>query len=114
MEEKTREGRISRVGKEVVGCVQSVVGKKKFLFQLVDGQKIYMSYCLLVYVCLKEEVGQDVDEPISDIPQKEQCEILIIDGDPVGEEGSIFERGVYFFKLIRGQQICHNNRCWKR
>ena len=31
MKEKTREGRITRMRKEVVGCVQAVVGKKKFL-----------------------------------------------------------------------------------
>ena len=31
MEKNTREGGIGRMRKEVVGCVQSVVGKKKIL-----------------------------------------------------------------------------------
>ena len=32
MEDNTREGRIRRLEKEVMGCVQAVVGKNKFLF----------------------------------------------------------------------------------
>ena len=35
----TREGRSIRMSKEVVECVQSVVGKKKFLVLFEDGQK---------------------------------------------------------------------------
>ena len=33
IEEKTREGRIKMTSKEVLRCVQAVVGKKKFLVQ---------------------------------------------------------------------------------
>ena len=33
MEENTREGRIRRMRKELVGCVQDVVGKKKLVVQ---------------------------------------------------------------------------------
>ena len=33
MEENTREGRIRRMRKELMGCVQAVVGKKKLLAQ---------------------------------------------------------------------------------
>ena len=33
MEEKTREGRTRSTMKEVVGCVQSLLGKNKFLVQ---------------------------------------------------------------------------------
>ena len=53
MEEITREGRRSMTRKDVVGCVQAVVGKKKFLvqFEYVNNREII--YCLLVYVCLK-------------------------------------------------------------
>ena len=39
LENITKEGRIRRMRKEVVGCVQSVVEKKKFLVQFEDGQK---------------------------------------------------------------------------
>ena len=39
MEESTREGSSGRMSKEVVECVHSVVGKKKSLFQIEDGQK---------------------------------------------------------------------------
>ena len=37
LENTTRKGRIRRTKKEVVGCVQSVVGKKKFLLKVEDG-----------------------------------------------------------------------------
>ena len=37
LEKITREGRSSRIRKEVVGCVQSVVGKKNFLVKFKDG-----------------------------------------------------------------------------
>ena len=39
MEDNTREERSRRVSKEVVGCVQRVVGKKRFLVQFEDGNK---------------------------------------------------------------------------
>ena len=39
LEKITREGRIRRTRKEVVGCVHSVVGKKKFLVLFEDSQK---------------------------------------------------------------------------
>ena len=39
LEKITREGRSRRIRKDVVGCVQSLVGKKKFLVIFVDGQK---------------------------------------------------------------------------
>ena len=39
LEKITREGRSTRIRKDVVVCVHSVVGKKKFLFLLEDGQK---------------------------------------------------------------------------
>ena len=57
MEEKNREGSIRRTRKEVVGCVQDVVGKKKFLFKFVDGNMRDISSTFLAYVCYKEEVG---------------------------------------------------------
>ena len=39
LEKTTREGRSSKMRKEVVGCVQSVVGKNDFLVIFEDGQK---------------------------------------------------------------------------
>ena len=39
LENITREGRIRKMRKEVVVCVHSVVGKKKFLVQFKYGQK---------------------------------------------------------------------------
>ena len=59
----TREGRSRRIRKEVVGCVQSAVGKKKFLVLFEDGQKKEISSSSLVYLSSKEEV--DMEEPIS-------------------------------------------------
>ena len=39
LEQITRKGRTSRMRKEVVGCVQIVVGEYKFLVIFEDGQK---------------------------------------------------------------------------
>ena len=72
MEENTRDGRIRMMRKYVVRCVQAVTGEKIFLVQFQDVQDSKMSYCLILYVCSKEEVGQEVDETISDLPPKVQ------------------------------------------
>ena len=66
--------------KEVVGCVQIVVGEKKFIFQFEDGQKKNISSSSLVFLSLKKEV--DMDEAISHSPKKEQGELLTIVGYP--------------------------------
>ena len=44
IEENTREGRIRRKTKEVVGCVQAMVGIKTFPFKIEDRKKREMSY----------------------------------------------------------------------
>ena len=56
LEKITREGRSRRMRKEVVVCVQSVVGKNKFLVLFDYGQKKEIGYFLLVYLSEKEEV----------------------------------------------------------
>ena len=43
----------------MVGCVQSVVGKNKFLVRFKDGQKKEIGSCLLVYLSEKEEVEME-------------------------------------------------------
>ena len=48
-----------------------------------------------MYVYSKDELCIEIDEPISDLTQKEQGELLTVDGDTVVEEGSMFERGMY-------------------
>ena len=53
LEKITREGRSRRMRKEVVGCVHSVVCKKKFLLQFEDGKKKEIGSCLLVYLSEK-------------------------------------------------------------
>ena len=58
------------MSKEVVGRVQDVVGKKKFLVQFEDGQKREMSSISLSCLCSKEEVCLEMEETISDLPQK--------------------------------------------
>ena len=66
--------------KEVVVCVQGVVGKNNFLFQFKNGKKKYISSSSLVFLSLKEEV--EMDEAISHSPEKEQGELLTIFGYP--------------------------------
>ena len=119
IEENTREGRIRRMRKEVVGCIRAVAGKKIFLVQFGDGQKKEMVSSLLVSLSLKEKV--DMDEALSNSPKKEQGKLLIIDGNPEVGEPCMFGRGVYLsvfyclcFMLIRCQWICRGNICRER
>ena len=53
-----------------------------------------MSSSSLQFLYLKEEV--EMDEPKSNLPKKEQGELLIIDGDPEVENPCMFEIGLYF------------------
>ena len=78
-----------------MGFVQAVVGKKKFLVQFKDGQRREMSSCLLLYVCSEEDIGQEVNETISDLPPKGEGELLTIVRDPVDEGDHMFEEGMY-------------------
>ena len=68
LENITREVRIRRMRKDVVGCVHGVVGKNKFLIQFEDGQKKEISSSLLVFLSSKET--SDTNEPISHLPEK--------------------------------------------
>ena len=72
MEERTRERRITRTRNEVVGCVQDVAGKKKFLVQFEDGHIRDMSASLLSCVFYKEEVVQEANQTISDLPKNKK------------------------------------------
>ena len=49
LEKITREGRSRRMRREVVGCVQAVGEKKKFVVQFKDGQKKEISSSSLVF-----------------------------------------------------------------
>ena len=51
----------------MVGCIQDVVGNKKFLVKFEDGQKIEITYALLSCVCSKEEVCLEIYETVSDL-----------------------------------------------
>ena len=82
MEEKKRQEITTMMRKEVVVCVQDVVGKKKFLVQFKVRQNKDISYFSLTYVCSKQYVCLDMDDPISDLPQKKQGGFLTIDGYP--------------------------------
>ena len=52
----------------MVGCVQDLVGKKKLLLKFENRHKKEISFSLLVFLILKEEV--DMDEVISHSPEK--------------------------------------------
>ena len=68
MENITREVRIRRMRKEVVGCVHIVVGKKMFLIKFEYGQKKEISSSSLVYLSWKDDV--DMEEPIPRLPKQ--------------------------------------------
>ena len=120
MEESTREVRSRKLSKEVVECVQYVVGKKKFLFQFRDGHKKDMSSVSLSYAFTEEEVCRDMDGSISYLYQKEQGQLLTIDGETFVEKSSILEIGMHFsvlYFLYYVRDISTDileKRCWKR
>ena len=87
------EGRSRRTRKDVVGCVHSVVGKKKFIVQFEGGQRKEISSSSIVLLSSKEKI--DMDEPISHLPEKEQGGFLTINGDPEVGEPCMFGKGVY-------------------
>ena len=95
LEKITRKGRTRRMRKEVVGCVQSVVVKNKFLVIFEDGQKKEIGSCSLVYLSEKEEV--DMEEPIPLFPEIEEGVPLTTNGDPPGGEPRMFVKGMYFY-----------------
>ena len=67
---KTREGRRRRTGKDVVGYVQAMAGKRKLVFQFEDEHRKNMRSCLIQYLCLKKVVCLEMDETISNRPKK--------------------------------------------
>ena len=81
----------------MVGCVQAVVGKKRLLVQLGDGQKKYMSSSQLVFLSSKEEV--EMDEPLSHSPKKEEGKLLTIVADPEVGEPCMFVKVMYLYVL---------------
>ena len=80
LEKITREGRTRRMRKEVVGCVQSGVGKNKFPVLFEYGQKKEIGSCSLVYLNEKEEV--DMEELTTLSPEIKEGVPLTINGDP--------------------------------
>ena len=70
VEENTREGRIRRMRKDLMGCFQDVMGEKKLLAQSENMQKKEMIPCSIMFVCSKEEICLEMDEPISNLREK--------------------------------------------
>ena len=54
----------------MLGCVKDVVVNKNLLVQFLDRNRIEMSASSLSYVCSKEEIGQDGNNNISELPPK--------------------------------------------
>ena len=63
-EENIREARRRGIRKGGLGCLQSVLGKKKLLYQLEEYKRIEISDSLMLYVCSKEETVQEANETI--------------------------------------------------
>ena len=109
LEKITREGRIRRMRKYVVGCVQSVVGKKKFLVQFEYGQKKETSSSSLVFLILREEV--ETGEAISHSTKKEQDELLTIVGDP--EVACLENVCICLCFIVCVMQSIYPHICWR-
>ena len=90
------------------------------LVQFKDGQMREMSASSLPYLFSKEEVGQEVDENINDLPKRGEYWFLTINGDPVCEYSLISEKFMYFIYfivcvlLVIYQWIWWGNRWWNR
>ena len=56
-----------------------------------------MSASLLLYLREKEYAGQEVDEPIYDLPKIGKVELLTIDRDPVCEVVGFFGKVIYLY-----------------
>ena len=93
LEKTIREGRIRRMSKEVVGCVQRVVGKNNFLVVFKDEHKKEIGYYSLVYLSEKDEF--DMEESIILSPEIEEVVPLAINGDPPDGEPCMFVKGMY-------------------
>ena len=102
LENITREGRSRSMRKEVVGCVQIVVGKNNLLFIFKYGQNKEIGSCSLVYLSDKEEV--EMEESISHLHEKEEGVLLTINGYPEVGEPCMFVKdmhlSVFFFVMI--------------
>ena len=69
MRYKEREGRITSMIKYVAVCVKDAADKNKFLVKFEYGNNRDISASSLPYLCDKEEVGQEVDDIIYDLPK---------------------------------------------
>ena len=68
IEDKTMEGRSRSMKKEVVMCVQDMVGKKKIEIKFEDGQSKNTGSGLLLLILSKEEVGNGEEDSTSTPP----------------------------------------------
>ena len=81
--------------KEVMVCVQAVVGNNKILFKFLGGHKKDISASLLSCLYSKDEVFKKAYYTIYDLTKILQRRILSIDGNPVCEGDYMFEKGIY-------------------
>ena len=88
--------------------------KNSVLFE--DGKKKYMSASSMLYVCEKEEFGEEVDETVSALLKRGQGEFLIINEYHFCEGGGTFGKLMHlsifdcFCFLKRYHQILQKNR----
>ena len=95
-----------------MGCVQSVVGKKKSLVLFEDGQKKEIGSCSLVYLSEKEEV--EMEESISYLPEKEEGVLLNINGDPeVGEPCMFVKVCICLYFIVCVMILIYLQICWR-
>ena len=71
-----RDERIKIMNKVVEVCVKDVAGKKKILFIVEYGKNREISDSSLLYLCVKEEAVQEVDEIIYDLHKRGQDEFV--------------------------------------
>ena len=74
----------------------------------------------MLYACEEEEIGEELDKTIYDLPKRGKVEFLTINGNPVCEGDGMFGKGMYlsiFYYLGYVEEISVHiveNRRWKR
>ena len=72
-----------------------MAGNKKLLVQFEDGQRGIMNSSSLFCVFSKEEVDQEANGTVLDLPKREADELLTIDEDSIDNGDHMFEEGMY-------------------
>ena len=100
IEEKANMGRSIRLSKEVMGCVQDVVGEKKFWVRLEAG-KLKVRVLGSSRLSQLKRTKSRGTKRVQPKHQKSECESTIVYEDPVFDGVGMDREGMYFSFFYR-------------